>query len=182
MYAVVGFLDRQSEQRIRNVWNELSDQGITSYFKETDYMRPHLTIADYENINKTEFTSLLRRFYSEKAKIPLSINGLGSFLNTGTLFVSPTFTNTLRAFHTGHHEAFRQFHDDPGSLYVPDKWIPHCTIASRLNQQQLKEAFSYCSNNLSATTAQISEIALLELVYKNGRCVSAPAVCSVVLH
>lgn len=53
------------------------------------------------------------------------------------------------------------------SFYLPDKWSPHCTIASRLDEDKMVQAFRYCKNNIDKIYSKLSEIALIELKLNN---------------
>lgn len=177
LYALVGFLDDKTEQYIEGLWDELSENNVSHYAKETQNMRPHITIADYDNLNKEEFIGLLNEYYESKSKVKVTFSVLGTFLKTGTLFLSPTMTKTLIDFHSAHHEYFHKYHNID-SLYIPNRWIPHCTIANRLSHEKLIEAFDYCSNRIDMIDAKISEIALLEVKYEGNKSISAPVIYS----
>lgn len=178
MYAFVGFFDHKTEQNLRNLWKQLSQHGISHYSEESQHRRPHITIADYDHPDKNKFIALMDEFYGTKPQVEVTFNGLGTFLGSGTLFISPTVSTTLSDFHEGHHDAFKHDNKDPNSFYLPGKWVPHCTIANRLSHEKLVEAFDYCSNNLSMSDTRITEVALLELIYDDGKCVSSPTVYS----
>ncbi len=177
MYALVGFLDDKTEKYIEGLWDELSQNNISHYAKETLNLRPHITIADYDNLDKEEFIVSLNEFYEAKSKVNVTFSALGTFLKTGILFLSPTITTTLVDFHHSHHEHFQQYTNED-SLYIPNRWIPHCTIANRLTQEKLIEAFNYCSNKIDIIDAKISEIALLEVKAEKNNTISAPVVYS----
>lgn len=49
----------------------------------------------------------------------------------------------------------------------PDNWIPHCTIANRLSQEKLIEAFNYCSKRHSNILRKIVKVALIDVSKKH---------------
>lgn len=163
VYAVIGYLDNETEIKFKNLWKILSDRGITNYGIETKGKRPHITIADYDILDKDKFISLFDKYYSNKDKINLSLNILGTFINTSTLFIAPTLSTELITFHKNHHNFFMEFNKDESSFYLPGKWVPHCTIASRLNEDNMVDAFKFCKSYLNKTLSQLSEIALIEI-------------------
>lgn len=175
LYALVGFLDDKTEQYIVGLWDELSQKNISHYAKETQNMRPHITIADYDKLNKEEFIELLNEFYEEKSKVNVTFSVLGTFLKTGTLFLSPTITKAIIGFHNSHHEYFLKYYN-ADSLYIPNRWIPHCTIANSLTHEKLIEAFNYYSNKIDIIDAKISEVALLEVRYEENNSISASVI------
>ena len=162
-YALVGYLDDETEAWFRKSWEELSEKNITQYGVETKGKRPHITIADYDDLDKDRFIDLLRKFYEDKSKVDISLNILGTFINTGTLFLAPTLSIELLDFHSSYHIYFKEFNKNESSFYLPGKWGPHCTIASRLSEDNMMQAFRHCKNNLNKIYGKLNEIALLEV-------------------
>lgn len=162
-YALVGYLDSESETLFKEIWKDLSLRGITNYGVDTKGKRPHITLADYNNLDKNNFIERLNKFYEGRFKVDISLSILGTFLSTGTLFLAPAMSKELIAFHGDHHEHFKDFNDNEGSLYIPGTWTPHCTIASRLSEENIVKTFKYCRDNLSKLKSKLNEIALLEI-------------------
>ncbi|MET0959895.1 MAG: 2'-5' RNA ligase family protein [Psychrobacillus psychrotolerans] len=167
MYGLIAIFDEKTEQTIKHIWKELKEKSISSYAYEVENRRPHITLASYNDINKTEFINKMDEFYKDKPTIDIMFNSIGSFLNSGALFFSPIVTRELLEFHSNHHKYFKQFNNDPTSLYLPNNWIPHCTLANRLFPNKLSEAFNYCSLRSSNIYGKIKEIALIEASNKN---------------
>ncbi|MBO9129520.1 2'-5' RNA ligase family protein [Bacillus sp. 165] len=176
MYAVVAFFDDSTEQYLNDVWRELREQSISHYSVETQDKRPHITLASYGSLDKERFIQDMDAFYDRKPAVDIMFNVLGMFLNTGTLFLSPTLSQALLGFHNSHHKHFSTYNNDPNSLYVPGKWVPHCTIASRLDADKLKEAFQHCSQKIDTLHARIKKVALLEFMYEDNKLIGAPPV------
>lgn len=63
----------------------------------------------------------------------------------------------------GVEKYFKEFNENKNSFYLPGKWSPHCTIASRLDENKMIQAFRYCKSNIIKIDATISEIALIEI-------------------
>lgn len=164
-YAFVGYLDYETEAQLKSLWKDLSDANITQYGIETEGKRPHITIADYDNLEKKRFIELLDNFYEEKRKIDMYLSILGTFINTGTLFVAPSLSSELLEFHRNHHSYFRKFNKNDKSFYLPGKWSPHCTIASRLSEENMIQVLRYCKNSISKTYCKLNEIALIEIKF-----------------
>ena len=162
-YAFVGYLDRETEVNFRGLWKDLSEQNISHYGVETKGKRPHITIADYDALDKNRFIQSADAFYADKEQVDLTLNILGTFISTGTLFIAPTLSTKLLDFHSNHHDYFRTFNENETSFYLPSKWSPHCTIASRLDEDKMVQAFSYCKKNIDKIQGTLSEIALIEL-------------------
>ena len=162
-YALVGYLDYETEECFKALWKDLSEDNITHYGLETKGKRPHITIADYDKLDKEKFVDLLDKFYMNKIKIAISLNILGTFINTGTLFLAPTSSTKLLNFHSNHHDYFKEFNENENSFYLPCRWTAHCTIASRLSEDNMVQAFKYCKSNLNEIYGNLNEIALIEI-------------------
>jgi len=176
MYWFIALFDINIEKFIKSIWKELSDKSISFYSKEVKDGVPHLTLACYNKLNKSEFIRQIDTYYNNKAGIEITFNTIGSFLNNGTLFLSPTITKELMDFHVNHHNHFKVFNESANPLYLPGNWIPHCTLANKLPPERLSEAFSYCLKRYNPIIGKIKAVALLELVDKNENYFEAPII------
>lgn len=160
-------LNIEDMDNINNILNTLKPQNIISCLRG-DYDKQlilHTKIAEY--LKKDIFVDLLNKFYEDKSKIDISLNILGTFISTGTLFLAPALSSELLDFHRNHHTYFKAFNENENSFYLPGKWGPHCTIASRLSDDNMILAFKYCKNNLTKTSGKLNEIALLEVEFND---------------
>ncbi|MGH4123464.1 MAG: 2'-5' RNA ligase family protein [Clostridium sp.] len=164
-YALVGYLDNETESCFKKIWKYLSENNITQYGVDTKGRRPHITIGDYDDLDSDRFVELISEFYEDKSKVAISLNILGTFINTGTLFLAPILSTELLHFHNSHHDYFKDFNENENSFYLPGKWSPHCTIASRLSDDNMIKAFRYCKNNSNKIYGELNEIALIEVKF-----------------
>ncbi|QTC41801.1 2'-5' RNA ligase family protein [Bacillus sp. V3] len=178
MYWVVALFDEQTEQLIKDVWKELRDEDISYYIDEVKDGRPHLTLASYKELDKENYIRQMDIFYDENESFGVTFNHVGTFLNYNTLFLSPTMTQELLDFHTDHHKHFETFSTEANKLYEPGQWIPHCTLANKLEADGLSKAFHYCVDRVGLTEGKIEEIGLIELVKQDGDAMEAPLIYS----
>ena len=167
MYGLIAAFDQSTESFIKNVWKELKEKSISSYAYEVEDRIPHITLASYNQLNRGDFFDQMDETYQYQSKIDINFKSIGSFLKSGALYYSPTVTKGLYELHSNHHKDFGRFHDDSNSLYLPDHWIPHCTIANRLTQGKLQEAFHYCSKRHTTLFGKIVKVALIEVTEKH---------------
>ncbi len=165
LYGVVLSFDAHTEKAIRKLWKELSDHGISHYAQEIENRKPHLTIADYSELNnEAEYCEQFARYYESASKMSLGFGTLGTFLNSGALFLSPNPTKKLLDFHSDHHRHFHTYSDFSNPVYHPGQWIPHCTIANGLDGEKLSEALRYATKRLTAIEAEVREVSLIKIV------------------
>lgn len=181
MYAVVGYFGPQTEEQITQVWESLKESGISDYAFKVEGSRPHVTFAAYDTVDQSAFINDLDNYYKGKEAIIVEMNVLGTFIGSGTLFITPTMTRELLNFHWNHHEAFHSYLDDPDSYYLPGQWIPHCTLANHLEGEMLQKAFDYCTKHLTPIKATIQEIALVKVEKEDGEVKEAVNLYSVEL-
>ncbi|MRG86007.1 2'-5' RNA ligase family protein [Salinibacillus xinjiangensis] len=177
MYGLIAIFDERTEELIKNIWKELKEKSISTYAYEVEDRKPHITLASYNSLNKKEFIEQMDITYKNQTVIDIKFNIIGSFLNSGALFFSPTVTKDLIEIHSNHHKDFERFNDNPNSLYLPDNWIPHCTIANRLSEDKLNEVFNYCSTRYSTILGKIVNVALIDVSEKH----KAPIIHSIEL-
>ena len=167
MYALVAMFDSKTEKLIRKIWKGLEDNNISYYASEVKDRVPHMTIASYNDLSVEPFIDRLETYYDNKDSIPISFQTVGSFLNTTTLFYTPTVTAALLNFHEEHHQHFKEYNDDSHSLYLPSKWVPHCTLTNRLSREKLKDAYQYCLQMKGSLEGEINRVGLIRLESQN---------------
>ncbi|BCB03713.1 2'-5' RNA ligase family protein [Bacillus sp. KH172YL63] len=176
MYWVIALFDSKTESTIENIWKELTVKDISYYEEEIDDARPHITLGSYTELDKEAYIQSLETFYEGKEAVNLTFNTVGSFMNFGTLFLSPTVTKELLDFHSSHHDHFHSFQGTANHLYLPGSWIPHCTLANKLPPEKLAEGFKHCLERGDLIEGQVTSIALIELVDDTSECMDAPIV------
>ena len=164
-YALLAYFDQKTEQKIKQLWIKLNELNISDYGISMKNRRPHLTLADYADLNIETLNLMLNQYFDNQVQIPINFNGLGSFVGGNILYLAPTLTQQLVDLHKNYHERFKDFNQNPNSYYLPDCWVPHCTIASRLSHETMLQAFEYCQKNFPCTHATITEIGLIEVIF-----------------
>ncbi|MBS4174704.1 2'-5' RNA ligase family protein [Bacillus sp. FJAT-49736] len=178
MYGFIALLDKETEDSIKDIWRELKLRSISSYAEEVENRQPHITLASYNQLDQGDFIQWMDQFYDSTPQVEITFNSLGTFLNSGTLFLAPTISESLSNLHRNHHDNFNKYKDNPNSLYLPGKWIPHCTLANRLTHEKLMEAFTYCFGKINTIQASITKVALIETIFVDDQCIAAPVVYS----
>ena len=178
MYWVIGLFDTKTEQAVKDIWNKLSENSIISEEEKVEDPRPHITLANYYDLNQDEYIGLMDNYYEDQSIVNISLNTIGSFLNHPTIFLSPTITKELMELHTNHHDYFKKFNRYANPYYLPDQWIPHCTLANKVSTDKLAEAFHYCLNNHQTIVGELREVALIQLADEGIAGVHAPIIFS----
>lgn len=161
-FAVQLFFDSTSERVIRSAWNELANEGISSYMHESGN-RPHLSLAFYDELNITACVSRLKLFAEMFSPFALNISSLGIF-PTGKvfMFLVPTVTQKLLDIHAYIHQLL----EDTGKVsltnYVPGYWNPHCTLALDIDPGLTAQAIKIGLAMPFPMDCQVKEIGVVE--------------------
>ena len=165
MYAIIATFDRVFTNKITELQNELTNIIGTNQLAGVE---PHITLADYNELNVHLYKEKLGEFVAIQENMdPVT------FPTNGTVFLAPTVTDELLKIHHSYHDYFKTFHDNPNSYYVPGKWIPHCTIANRVNINQFLNVMGYVYEKFDFTTASIEKLKLIKVNYENGSAISS---------
>ena len=164
-YALLAYFDYETELQLKQLWGELHELGITDYGIAVKDRRPHLTLADYQDINIEKLSSMVYQYFHHQVQVPIRFNILGSFIGRKMLYLAPTMTKQLLDLHGNYHESFKEFNQNENSYYLPDCWVPHCTIAGRLTDETMMQAFEYCQKNIPCTHTKITEVGLVEVIF-----------------
>lgn len=164
-YALVAYFCNEIEDKIFEVWKTLDELEISSYGIENKERRPHITFADYDYLKLDEYLNDFELFFETFVEIPVKLSVIGSFIGSRTLFIMDPSNVDLRTNHLEYHDYFNKYPVASNSKYIPKDWIPHCTIASRLADNKMLEAYEFCNNNFEILKGCIDQFALLELTH-----------------
>ncbi|MCZ6942763.1 2'-5' RNA ligase family protein [Bacillus mycoides] len=171
MYAIIATFDCVSTNKVRELQDELTNIIETN---ELAGVEPHITLADYKELNVNLYTKRLEEFVAFQENIStVTFPSVGTFPTNGTIFLAPTITDELLRLHHSYHDYFKIFHDNPQSYYVPGKWIPHCTIANGLNLNQFLSVMECIYEKFDVTLASIEKLKLIKVNYEDGSAVSS---------
>ncbi|MGE6536586.1 2'-5' RNA ligase family protein [Bacillus luti] len=171
MYAMIATFDDVFTNKIRALQNELTNIIGTNQLAGVE---PHITLADYNELDVTVYIEKLKEFIATQENLAtVDFPSIGTFPTNGTIFLAPTTTDEMLRFHHSYHDYFKTFHDNLNSYYVPGKWIPHCTIANRVNINQFLIVMEYVYGKFDFATASIEKLKLIKVNYENDSAISS---------
>ncbi|MFD0715661.1 2'-5' RNA ligase family protein [Paenibacillus sp. GCM10027626] len=180
MYAIELFFDHPFEQYVREIWKGLNEENISSNMYEIVELRPHITLAVYNDISDLEtYKERFYSFFGSVSSIEIKFDVLAVFPTTGTLFFGPTVTEDLISMHKQYHKEFSDLLEYEDRYYIPGNWDPHCTLAIKLSAEQAVEAMKYCYKDFRPQRGKIVEAGVVKLGYDSNNRLSSPTVYSV---
>ncbi|MEV0697392.1 2'-5' RNA ligase family protein [Saccharopolyspora sp. NPDC050389] len=157
--AVVAFFDDAADSEIRALWRRLDEAGVPSL--ATRKHRPHVTFAAAGGMPTAARKAL--RAELELLSIPdLWLHTLGTFPGEERVLLLGAVVDTeLLAVHSAVHDALAGRVQHPSAYYFPGAWIPHCTLAQGITDDQLAAGFQALQPP-EPVRAGISEIAIVD--------------------
>lgn len=160
------FIDEEGEATIRGIWENVCDAGISSFMPDTG-VRPHITLAVYDQLDIDLFLEKFSEFSRELSPISFSLSSIGAFLEPrGTVFIAPTVTHRLMNLHAKFHQEFHDLEHSLSEYSLPGKWLPHFTLASELSDDQIKEVICIGLNAPVPAHSTLTEIGIGEFSYE----------------
>lgn len=138
MISIEMLLDAQTEARVRADWHRLAVAGLSSQgANPAPSNRPHVTMLVRRQLRE-------RAFQGAVSQLPISI-GLGDPIvfrrgDRGVLARPVRMTRELLSLHESMHRAAGVGDDAPHT--APQEWVPHVTLARRVQLASLERALS----------------------------------------
>jgi len=162
-FEVRMYLNFAAESAVRQLWDEIGRCGITRRDSES-HVRPHLTFAVYEDVSEAVFVQRLQIWAADVSPFVITMSSIGVFCSdTSELFLGITATRELLNLHCGFHTTFKDLVWRPWAYYLPDCWIPHCTLAGHLSPSQTANALEACLHVVSRITGMVESVELTRI-------------------
>lgn len=137
-YAIEMYFDKETEDKIMSLAHKVAENNLSTKFLEWK-TRPHITLAVFNDVDENKCIDLLNEFVKEVNVIPAFLDSVAMFNDTKTIFLNPTMTKSMYQLQADLHEKLKEFDTKGWEWYLPDGWVPHCTIA--LNGEDQEEIF-----------------------------------------
>ncbi len=161
-YAVELLLDVDAAERVRSLWERLTEAGIPSRLLEIE-STPHVTLAVYDDLDPDEARGPFTSFAAEETPEPVSLYSPGAFPGPeGVLYLAPVVTRGLLELHAGFHERFAELDEPTGKYFFPGAWVPHVTAGLHLTEEQLAAGFSILRQADLPIEGRLDRLELLE--------------------
>ncbi|MEU5848278.1 2'-5' RNA ligase family protein [Saccharopolyspora shandongensis] len=157
--AVVAFFDDAADSAVRALWRRLDAAGVPSVAARKH--RPHVIFAAARTMPTAARKAL--RSELELLSIPdLWLHTLGTFPGEERVLLLGAVVDTeLLAVHSAVHDALAGRVQHPSAYYFPGAWIPHCTLAQGITDDQLAAGFRALQPP-EPVRAGIGEIAIVD--------------------
>ena len=157
------YFDPSTEERIRDAWNALDEAGISDSMPKGGY-RPHISLGICEHLELNAFERELSAFAADITPFRLPFPNIGIFSTSeGVVYWGATVTEQLLNLHTAFHKIFKKYAKEQREYYTVGQWVPHCTLAFGLSEDQIAEAVTVCRQMDLPVSTEVKEIGLVEV-------------------
>jgi 2'-5' RNA ligase len=137
-YAIELVFDEESQNKINKIREMLSSNGVHDEAVPTN----HVSIADFETDDLDELKLKVKEFADSIHKFKLNLVTAGTFMTKeNVIFLQPVMTEKLMNVHKMFLDSMKDFDGKANEYYNHNKWVPHCTIAIRLSDEELIKGF-----------------------------------------
>ena len=161
-YPVVTYFDPATEARLSALRASLPPLAADEA-REALQVRPHVTLAGWEELDVAPFTTALQAYAARTAPLGVHLGAVGIFPgDLGVVFIAPRVTADLLGLHAGFHARLGAFGSGLNPHCTPDTWIPHSTVALYLAEKEVSAVMQACRGSDLFGPATLVEVALLE--------------------
>lgn len=160
-YAVVLFFNKSQSLPFEATIEELAVKNVAPFMFEESI--PHITLAIYDEINHPKSKEKIEEFASKFNNMSLVFSHVG-FIKSKmkTVFAAPVVTNSLLEYHRQFHDHFKNDGVNSWEHYLPENWIPHCTLAFDVAEEKVGQALSICTKLDFPIEITTSSIGIME--------------------
>lgn len=127
-YAIELFFDKETEEKLYNLAKRVAEEKLSTKYLEWK-TRPHITLGCFNDVDEKKCIEQLNLFAQTHKQIPAYLASVGMFNDTRAIFTSPVMTESMYEFQRELHKYMQGFDTTGWEWYLPDSWVPHCTLA-----------------------------------------------------
>ena len=160
-YAVQFYFDSDTEKQIFKFRDSIYQQGLTPVLGKMGD-RPHVTLAVMPLENLDCIQRIVRDFASTLTSFPFELAAVGTFPSKeNVLFLLPIPSIQLIKTHKAFHRILKKESIKPSPYYLPDHWVPHCTLEFELPDDQLDLALHLCKKQFVPMRGRLVKLGIV---------------------
>lgn len=159
MYLVSLYFDDKTTIKIQNLINKVAEKSNNKFMIDNN-VPPHITIGAFETNNENEVIKILDKKLKNFKSGEIIFASIGVF-KSSVIFLSPVLNEYLHNLSVNIYEDLKDIDNTIISkYYMPFQWMPHTTIAKKLNNEELFLAFQELEKNFNIFNGSVTKIGL----------------------
>lgn len=137
---VLALFDQTTDALIRDTWQQLSEKGIKTPIDDLE--PPHISLGGVELLDVAGFQLALASEFPT-LEIPARISHIGAFGSGNFLWLGCAATDEILRLHRAVDSGLQTYSSQaPDSMYRPNFWVPHSTLARDVRPHQMADFWS----------------------------------------
>ena len=162
-FAVELFFDPKLDLEILRLGQFLEKRDIPTTFA-TLGATPHVTLAVFEVHDPDNLHSVLKKISGSFPVLPVRLSSIGTFPGKeGVLFLSPKADPSLLEIHAALHRALPDVAGGNWDHYLPENWVPHCTLCIRLSPKKWARGLELVGKRFVGLKGCFNRLTLVEI-------------------
>ena len=140
-HALELLFDRHADAAVRAMWATLEARGLRSMATwGHGRNRPHVSLLVAERLTQAQ-ARMAAEPLTEATDLVLRLGSVAVFPGrAGVVYLAVTPTRRLLRMHHELHARLAGAGVESGRYYLPDAWVPHCTLAQGLTHDEVTTA------------------------------------------
>ena len=159
MYLVSLYFDDKTTKKIQSFINKVGEKSKNKFMIDNK-VPPHITIGAFETNNENDIIESLDIKIKDFKSGEIIFASIGVF-KSSVVFLSPVLNEYLHNLSVNIYEDLKVIDKTIISkYYIPFQWMPHTTIAKKLNEEELFLAFQELEKNFNIFKGLVTKIGL----------------------
>jgi 2'-5' RNA ligase len=174
-YGIGLIFDPQTEACIREVWGRLANQGMATPLARPGCL-PHVSLVLSETLCVEGLAGDLEELGPACTPLEVQISTVGVFTEPElVLFYGLTPTDRLLRVHAEVERIYRRWSSGLAARTQSGVWVPHCTLATRVDIRRLSDAIAIAA---AWTLPWVATPVRLAVVQFDQDCVETLKICA----
>jgi hypothetical protein len=138
-FSVELMLDSEGDAGVRRLWDALEVAGVPSLATTGHHQHvPHISLTVCNELDVESATAALADAFDNRRGTDLTLGFAGAFPGPPpVVFAGVVSTDDLLALQHTARAAIRACASSVWEYYLPDRWVPHCTLAMPVRPDQV---------------------------------------------
>jgi len=150
--------DAASQRQIQRLWVELARlypaPGVLEMGGE-----PHVSLAVFRRAEPADIERVVEALAARLSPFILSLRAVGAFRSDeGVVFLAPDASSELRDAHRQMLELLAGDSERVEPYYLPDVWVPHCTVAFNVPRAGMDAVVEACERLHQPLVARVQRL------------------------
>ena len=159
MYLVSVYFDDNTMRRIQGYINKVAKESNNKFMIDNN-VPPHITISGFQSNNEEEVIEVLDKIIKNLGAGEIIVPSIG-ILKSSVIYLALVLNEYLHKLSVDINEGLSLIENiEMSRFYMPFNWMPHITIAKKLNREELFLGLDKLEKSFSVFSGSVTKISL----------------------